>query len=70
MTEALRAVMHFLFYEVGYEMIVAKHDTQNIASGRVMQKAGMEFVRVEAQAGKRKDGSYYDCAVYAKKIEK
>ena len=28
----------------------------------------MEFVRLEKQVGKRKDGSYYDCAVYAKKI--
>jgi len=68
MTEALRAVMHFLFYEVGYRMIIAKHDVLNTASGRVMQKVGMEFVRLEKQVGKRKDGSYYDCAVYAKKI--
>lgn len=69
MTEALRAVMHFLFYEVGYRMIVAKHDTHNVASGRVMQKVGMEFVRLELRAGKRRDGSYYDCAVYAKRID-
>lgn len=68
MTEALRAVMHFLFYEVGYEEIVAKHDILNTASGKVMQKAGMRFVKIESQAGKRRDGSLYDCAVYAKHI--
>lgn len=69
MTEALRAVMHFLFYEVGYQIIVAKHDTLNAASGKVMQKAGMRLVKLETRAGIRRDGSYYDCAVYAKKID-
>lgn len=68
MTEALRAVMHYLFYEVGYRTIIAKHDTQNIASGKVMQKAGMLFLKIEYRAGVRRDGSFYDCAVYSKSI--
>lgn len=68
MTEALRTVMHFLFYEVGYQCIIAKHDTLNVASGRVMQKAGMHFVKYEHRVGIRRDGTYYDCAVYEKKI--
>lgn len=68
MTEALRAVLHYLFYEVGYQMIQAKHDVLNIASGKVMQKAGMQFVKYEYHVGVRKDGSFYDCAVYAKNI--
>ncbi len=68
MTESLHVVMHFLFYEVGYQRIMAKHDVQNIASGRVMQKAGMHFLKYEYGVGIRKDGSYYDCAVYEKKI--
>jgi len=68
MTEALHIVMHFLFYEVGFQKIIAKHDTLNIASGRVMQKAGMHFVNYEYRVGVRRDGSYYDCAVYEKKI--
>lgn len=68
MTEALRAVMHFLFYEVGYQETQAKHDTLNIGSGKVMQKAGMHFVKIEYQAGVRRDGSLYDCAVYEKNI--
>lgn len=66
MTEALRAIMHYLFYEVGYQEIRAKHDVLNIASGRVMQKAGMQFKKIEYRTGIRRDGSAYDCAVYAK----
>lgn len=66
MSEALIAVMHYLFYEIGYQRIQAKHDTMNVASGRVMQKAGMNFKKLENRAGIRKDGTYYDCAVYEK----
>lgn len=69
MTEALRAVMHFLFYEVGYRRIQAKHDVLNIGSGRVMEKAGMQFQKLEYKVGIRKDGTFYDCAVYVKDME-
>jgi len=68
MTEALRVVMHYLFYEIGYERIVAKHDILNPASGKVMQKAGMKFEKVMYQTGRRRDGTLIDCAVYAKNI--
>lgn len=68
MTEALRAVMHYLFYEIGYLTIKAKHDVLNVASGRVMQKAGMRFEKIQYHAGVRRDGSIYDCAVYTKNI--
>ncbi|MBH1940184.1 GNAT family N-acetyltransferase [Mobilitalea sibirica] len=66
MTEALRAVMHYLFYEVGYHKIIAKHDVLNVASGMVMQKAGMQFDKVLFHANHRRDGSYGDVAVYVK----
>ena len=66
MPEALRAVMHYLFYEVGYKKIIARHDVQNYASGRVMQKAGMRFDKIIYNAGIRRDGSIYDVAVYVK----
>lgn len=69
MTEALQAVLHFLFYEVGYRRIQAKHDILNVASGRVMQKAGMQYEKTEYKAGIRKDGTYYDLDVYVKYIE-
>lgn len=65
-TEALRAVIHYLFYEVGYRMIFARHDTENIASGKVMQKAGMRYERTIPYAGRRRDGSEYNVDMYVK----
>ena len=41
MPEAGRAVLQYLFAEVGFNRIVAKHDAENRKSGRVMQKLGM-----------------------------
>lgn len=64
--EALRAVMHYLSSEVGYKMIIAKHDTLNTASGRVMQKAGMQYEKTIHDVGRRRDGSLYDVAMYVK----
>ncbi len=69
MTEALVAIQHYLFYEIGYQAIKAKHDVLNIASGRVMQKAGMKYFKTEDKVGIRKDGTYYDCDVYIKHID-
>lgn len=43
MTEALGAVIQFFFQKVGAHRIQAVHDVENPASGRVMQKCGMEF---------------------------
>lgn len=42
MTEALVRVMRFLFDEVGFQRIIIKHEAGNPASGRVMQKAGLQ----------------------------
>ena len=66
MTEALRAVMHYLFYEIGYDKVTAKYDVLNVASGKVMMKAGMRFEKILYQVSRRKDGSFYDCAVYSR----
>ena len=40
-TEALREILRFGFEAVGLERIEARHVTENPASGRVMEKAGM-----------------------------
>lgn len=68
--EALRAVMHYLFSEVGYKKIIAKYDVLNKASGRVMQKAGMEYEKTLLNVGYRRDGSIYDVNVYVKYYDK
>lgn len=41
MTEAFRAVIRFLFEEVGANRIESRHDLRNPGSGRVMQKCGL-----------------------------
>ncbi len=43
MTEALRAVMDFLFDEVGVNRVESRHDTRNPHSGGVMKKSGMRY---------------------------
>lgn len=43
MTEAYRAVLKYLFEEVGFHRIEAVHSVQNPASGRVMEKCGLRY---------------------------
>lgn len=43
-TEAFQKVIDFLFNEVDVDKIVARHDSRNIGSGKVMEKCGMKFV--------------------------
>ena len=42
-TEVFDCVINFLFNEVGVELITAKHNESNVASGKVMQKVGMVY---------------------------
>lgn len=41
-TEALRAVLSYLLWDVGFYLVEGKYLETNPASGRVMQKAGMK----------------------------
>lgn len=43
MTEALRAVIDHIFRDLGLRRVHASHFAGNPASGRVMQKAGMQY---------------------------
>ena len=56
MTEALKAVIDFLFDEVELNRVSACHDADNPKSGRVMLKAGMKPEGVLRQAGKNNQG--------------
>lgn len=51
MPEAGRAVIKFLFEEVGFHRIAANHDKNNPKSGRVMQKIGMTYEGTLRSAG-------------------
>ena len=43
MTEAMKAVMAYLFEEVGAARIEAGHDPNNPASGAVQRKCGLKY---------------------------
>lgn len=64
MTEALRAVLVFAFDTLRLNRVEAQHETDNPASGRVMQKAGMCFEGVLRQRLYNK-GRFVDVALYA-----
>lgn len=63
MTEALNGVINFLFLEVGINRIQACHDTNNINSGKVMQKCGMKYEGTLRKSERTNNGicdiSYY-----------
>jgi RimJ/RimL family protein N-acetyltransferase len=42
-TEAVKAVINYMFSEVGIDRIDASHSTKNVASGKVLKKAGMYY---------------------------
>jgi len=54
-TEAVLAVIKYLFEEINVSSIVAKHDSRNIASGKVMQKCNMIYYGRESANNKGED---------------
>ena len=64
MAEAVKAVIAFLFGEVGANRIAARHDTNNPNSGKVMKKAGMKYEGTLRQNARNNQG-IVDCSVYS-----
>lgn len=58
MTEAVKAVIHFFFSQVGLNRIFACHAKGNEASGRVMQKCGMRYEGTMRQAHRCNNGLF------------
>ncbi len=56
MAEALKAVVDYLFDVVGLNRIAACHDVNNPNSGRVMDKAGMQWEGILRAAGRNNCG--------------
>lgn len=54
--EALRAVIRYLFDEVGANRVEARHDPNNPNSGKVMLKCGMLYEGTMRQAGRNNQG--------------
>ena len=63
MTEALLAVMNYLFDEIGINRIEAKHDPRNPRSGAVMRKCGMQYEGT-SRASDRNNQGICDIATY------
>lgn len=64
-TEAGKKVIEFLFNEVGFNRIEARHDIENNASGKVMMKLGMQYEGVLRQDGFNNEGKIIDLVVYS-----
>ncbi len=62
-TEVLNAVFTFAFEKLEIKSIIADHISENIASGKVMQKAGMQLVGSHASKYE-KCGKSYDVDEY------
>ena len=55
MTEALKAVLDFCFTQADFQKVRARYASLNPASGRVMEKAGMSYLKTIANGIERKD---------------
>lgn len=65
MTEALDAVINYLFTHTEVNRIEASHDIENPASGKVMLKNGMSLEGILRQAGRNNRG-LVDIALYSR----
>lgn len=64
MTEAAKAVIDFLFAEVGVNRIQISHAVKNPASGRVAQKCGLLFEGTWREYFKTSSGEFLDISHY------
>lgn len=63
MTEALDAVLDFAFTKLEVKVIEADHFSENIASGKVMQKVGMRYKSTQKEKYE-KNGKLYTTRLY------
>ena len=54
MTEALKAVLDFCFTQADFQEVKARYASLNPASGRVMEKAGMSYLKTITNGVERK----------------
>lgn len=64
MTEAVRAVVHFMMMEADANRVFCSVRAGNAASRRVCEKAGMALEGVMRQHYARQDGGYDDVCIY------
>ena len=54
MTEALKAVLDFCFTQADFQKVKARYASLNPASGRVMEKAGISYLKTVSNGVERK----------------
>ncbi len=64
MTEAVKAVIDYLFREVGFNRIEIDHAVKNPGSGKVAQKCGLTYEGTKRQEFKSNSGGFLDIAMY------
>lgn len=64
MPEAAKAVIDFLFSEVGVNRVEITHAVQNPASGRVAQKCGLSYEGTRRECFKSAAGVFLDISIY------
>jgi len=65
MTEAFSELISFLFKEIGFERIGARHDVDNPASGHVMEKCGLKYEGTLRKSCRDNKGNLVDCKYYS-----
>jgi len=63
-TEVLKEIIDYLTNVVGFKTIRAYHDVRNKASGRVMEKAGMTYVKNKKQFFLSSEKFIVECCIY------
>ena len=64
-SEALNRLVEFFFEEVGVHRIESRHDPRNPNSGKVLQKAGLQFEGIMRKSDQNNQSGYCDAAYYA-----
>lgn len=65
MTEALHGVLRFLFEQVRFHRIQLRHDVNNFASRRVIEKNGLKHEGIIRHSRKTNTGSWCDTSLYS-----
>lgn len=64
MTEAAKAVINYLFTEVGVNRVGISHAVKNPASGKVAQKCGLAYEGTKREYYKTSSGEFLDISEY------
>lgn len=64
-TEAFSKIIKFGFNEIGFNRIAARHDVDNQASGRVMEKCDLKYEGTLRKIDRDNSGNLIDCKYYS-----